>query len=481
MIGIQYFIFKDYKIFITLITNKMRKKYSRRKFVKQTSLTGMGAVLAMGKTTNLFASRLQDTGTPAILGGQPVRTIGWPGWPIWDPATDEEQVIKVLRSGIWSRASVTDEFEQKWAETIGTKRCLATNNGTYALITSLRQLDIGAGDEVIVNPYTFIATIEAILMVGAIPVFVDTDIATFQIDADKIEEKITSRTTAILPTHILGLPADIEKIMAIARKHKLVVVEDACQSCLAEINHKKVGSFGDAGCFSFQNSKNLPIGEGGAIVSDNDDFMDRCFSFHNFGRPYGKVVGTVSGDYVILGTKCRTTEYQSAIGLAQLKRLEEQTITRSENAEYLKSQIKDIPGIIPYELYPSVTRAVFHLFPFRYKKEEFQGLSREGFLKALEAEGIPCSHGYDTLNNMPYLNDAFQTKAFQKVYPSEILDFDRYLERNQCPENDRLCNEESVWFSQSMLLGTRSDMNDIAMAIEKINKNAGKIRESFKK
>ena len=459
----------------------MRKKYSRRKFVKQSSLTGIGAVLAMGKTTNLFASSLQDTGTPAILGGQPVRTKGWQGWPIWDPATDEEQVIKVLRSGIWSRASVVDEFEKKWAETIGIKRCLATTNGTYALITSLRQLDIGAGDEVIVPPYTFIATIEAVLMVGAIPVFVDTNPATFQIDADKIEGKITSRTKAILPVHILGLPADMEKIMAIARKNKLVVIEDACQAWLAEINHQKMGTFGHAGCFSFQNSKNLPMGEGGAIVSNDDEFMDRCFSFHNFGRPYGKVVGTVSGEYVILGTKCRITEYQAAIGLAQLKRLEGQTTTRSENAEYLKSQIRDIPGIKPYELYPGVTRAAFHLFPFRYKKEEFQVLSREGFLKALRAEGIPCSSGYATLNNMPYLDNAFQSKNFQKMYPKEMLDFNGYLERNQCPENDRLCNEEAVWFSQSMLLGTRSDMNDIAMAIEKINKNAGKIRESLRK
>ena len=156
----------------------------------------------------------------------------------------------------------------------------------------------------------------------------------------------------------------------------MLVIEDACQAWLAEINNKKVGTFGDAGCFSFQNSKNIPIGEGGAIVSDNDEFMDRCFSFHNFGRPHGKVVGTVSGEYVILGSKCRSTEYQAAIGLAQLKRLEEQTKHRETNAEYLRKQIKDIPGILPYELYKNVTRAAFHLFPFRYKKEEFQGLSR---------------------------------------------------------------------------------------------------------
>lgn len=454
-----------------------RKKYSRRKFIKQNTLTGIGAVLAGGITPTLLANCSSDTGTLAILGGQPVRSEVWPRWPMWDPATDEKRVIEVLRSGIWSRASVVTEFEQKWAETVGAKRSLAVVNGTNAIIASLVQLGIGGGDEVIIPPYTFIATAVAVLATGAMPVFVDVDPATFQIDPGKIEEKITPRTRAIMPVHILGLPADMPRIMQIANKHNLIVVEDACQAWLAEIDHQKVGTFGHAGCFSFQNSKNMPIGEGGAIVSDDDEFMDRCYSYHNFGNPYGAVVGDVAAGAVIAGTKLRMTEYQAAIGLAQLKRLDGQTTTRSENAEYLKSQIKDIPGIVPYELYPGVTRAIFHLFPFRYKKEEFQGLPREDFLKALNAEGIPCLKGYATLNNMPYLNNAFQSKNFQKMYPSEMLDFDRYLEQNQCPENDRLCNEEAVWLTHNMLLGTKSDMKDIFMAIEKISKNAGKIRE----
>ncbi len=451
-----------------------KKDYSRRKFLKNSTLTGLGVGLSTAVTPTLFAGVSKDAGTAAIIGGSPVRTKGWPEWPMWDPKTDEERVIKVLRSGIWSRGKVVAEFEEKWAETIGTKRCLATTSGTQALITALRQLNVGAGDEVIVTPYTFIATIDAILINGAMPVFVDTNPATSQIDADKIEEKITSRTTTILPVHILGLPADMVKIMSIARKNNLAVLEDACQAWLAEIDNKRVGSWGDAGCFSFQNSKHIPIGEGGAIVSDNEEFMDRCFSFHNFGRPHGKVVGTVSGEYVILGSKCRTTEYQAAIGLAQLKRLEGQTKIREENAKYLRSKIKDIPGILPYELSENATRAVFHIFPFRYKKEAFHNLSRSKFLEALEAEGIPCSGGYKPLNNMPYLKDAFQSKNFQKVYPKEMLDFDGYVERNQCPQTDQLC-KEAVWFRQSMLLGSKSDMNDIAMAIEKIHKNADKI------
>jgi dTDP-4-amino-4,6-dideoxygalactose transaminase len=451
-------------------------KNSRRRFIKQNTILSLGAVMSMGTTPSVFTGINKDTNVPAIIGGKPVRTESWPKWPRWNPKTDEERVIEVLRSGIWSRNKVVTEFEKKWAKTIGAKRSLAVVNGTNALIASLVQLNIGGGDEVIVPPYTFIATIDAVLATGAMPVFVDTDPETFQIDTEKIEGKITSRTRAIVPVHILGLPADMERIMQIAEKHDLIVVEDACQAWLAEINHKKMGTFGNAGCFSFQNSKNLSIGEGGAIVSDDDDFMDRCYSYHNYGNPYGTVVGEVGAGTVIAGTKLRITEYQAAIGLAQLERLEEETSTRNENAKYLKSQIKDIPGITPYKLYDNVTRAAFHLFPFRYNEEDFQGLSRGDFLKALAAEGIPCSGGYAPLNKMPYLNNAFQSKNFQKMYPKEMLDFNTYLENNQCPLNDKLCNEEAVWLSQRLLLADKSDMDEITIAIDKIWKNAGKIK-----
>jgi dTDP-4-amino-4,6-dideoxygalactose transaminase len=454
-----------------------KRNYSRREFVKQNSLAGLGAAVSIGVAPTLLANCATDTGTPAILGGQKLRTKPWPVWPIWNPATDEEQVLKVLRSGVWSRAGVVTEFEKKWAETIGAKRCLAVVNGTNALIASLIQLNIGGGDEVIVTPYTFISSIQAVLMAGAMPVFVDIDPETFQINPDKIEAKITSRTRAIMPVHILGLPANMERIMEIAKKHDLLVVEDACQAWLAEINNKKVGTFGNAGCFSFQNSKHLPLGEGGAIVSDDEKFIDRCYSYHNMGLPYGGVIGAVGTGSVMLGTKIRITEYQAAIGLAQLGRLDEQTTTRNKNAQYLRSKIKDIPGIIPYKLYNNVTRAAFHMFAFRYKKEEFQNLSRSKFLEALNAEGIPNLSGYAPfLNKQPYLNNAFQSKNYQKMYPKEMLDFDKYTDQNKCPENDVLC-EEAVWLMQNLLLAEKSDMDDIAAAIERIHKNADKIKK----
>ncbi len=471
----------------------MKKSVSRREFIRRNSLGSLSAVLAPSLLTNgvkgntgptVDASvplRSLSSSRPAVLGGAPVRTKDWPTWPIWKPETDEKQLLDVIRSGIWSRAKVTTEFEQTWARALGVKRSLLVVNGTNALIIALNQLNVRAGDEVIVPPYTFIATISAVLATGAMPIFVDVDPETFQIDPAKIEAKITPRTRAIIPVHILGLPADMTRILPIARKHNLVVIEDACQAHLAEINHQKVGTFGNAGCFSFQNSKNLAIGEGGAVVSNDDSFMDRCFSYQNYGNPYGTVVGAVSTGSVRQGTKLRITEYQAAIGLAQLKRLDDQTATRNVNADYLKSQIKDIPGIVPYKLYDTVTRAAFHLFPFRYQKEAFKGLSRDEFLKALRAEGIPCSSGYATLTNQPYLNDAFQSKNFQKVYPKDRLDFTQYVAQNHCPQNDRLCNEEAVWFTQNMLLGDKSDITDIADAIGKVHKNAEQLTKLSKK
>ncbi len=453
----------------------LKNGYLRREFLKKTSVASVGAFLTTGSVRPLFANNAKGFDDLAILGGKPIRTKSWPGWPIWNPETDEKQLVDTIRRGLWSRGLITNEFEKKWAEAVGAKRSLLVVNGTNALITSLIQFNIGGGDEVIIPPYTFIATAAAVLATGAIPIFVDIDPETFQIDPQKIEEKISPRTRAIIPVHILGLPADMVRIMEIAKKNNLIVIEDACQAHLAEINHQKVGTFGHAGCFSFQNSKNLAIGEGGAIVSDDLEFMDKCYSYHNYGNPYGTVVGDIGAGTVIAGTKLRSTEYQAAIGLAQLKRLEEQTIRRNINAEYLKSKIENIPGIIPYKLYNHVTRAAFHLFPFRYKKEEFKNLPRNEFLSALRAEGIPCSSGYSTLNNMPFLENAFQSKNFKKMYPKMMLDIKIYNENNKCPANDRLCNEEAVWISQNMLLGSKTDMDDIFMAIEKIHTNSAKI------
>ncbi|MEP6594652.1 MAG: DegT/DnrJ/EryC1/StrS family aminotransferase [Ginsengibacter sp.] len=453
-----------------------KQDFSRREFLKQNSITGLGALMATGIAPSIFANSLSASDMPAILGGKPAFTEKWPKWPQWIAETDEKRVLEVLRSGVWSRDAVVTEFENKWAKTIGSKRSLMVVNGTSALAISLIQNNIGAGDEVLIPPYTYVATAVAVLNAGAMPVFVDTDPETFQIDPSKIEAKITPRTKAIMPVHFAGLPADMIRIMDIAKKHKLIVIEDACQAHLAEINHQKVGTFGHAGCFSFQNSKILPIGEGGAIVSDDEGFVDRCYSYHNFGFPFGAIIANSSEISVLKGNKLRMSEYQAAIGLAQLTRLDHQTTTRNENAEYLRSQMQRIPGIIPIKLVENVTRGSYYIFPFRYKKEDFKELTRAGFTAALEAEGVSCLQTYPPLNTMPFLADALKSKNYQIAYSQEKLDFGKYLIDNACPENDKLC-QEAIWFYHPLLLAGKSAMNHIAEAISKIHKYAGDIKK----
>ena len=353
---------------------------------------------------------------------------------------------------------------------MGAKRCLATASGTTALMVALHVLGVDAGDEVIVSPYTFIATYNVVLLAKALPVFVDTDPETFQINPDKIEERITKNTRAILPVHILGLPANMDRINAIAKKHNLVVIEDACQAWLAEWRGKKIGTLGDLGCFSFQNSKHLPAGEGGAVVGNDEEIMDRCQSFHNCGRPYGSVKKT-SG-YPIRGSNSRMQEFQAVILMSQMKRLEKDTARRNENAHYLTSRIKDIPGILPHKLYEGVTRAAYHLYPFRYKKEHFNNIPRSKFLSALSAEGIPCSGGYGPQYKDGLIEEALNSVGYKRLYSRERLK--RYRRENHYPDNDQLC-KEAVWFSQTLLLGTKRDMDDIADAILKIYENRDKL------
>ena len=459
----------------------MKENSSRRNFLKNTSLSVVGATIGFNSLFAKSGSTLYHPGAPAVLGGSPLmKKKDWIKWPIWNPETDEPLVLQSLRSGVWSRGRLVTQFENEWAKALGSKRCLATVNGTNALIVGLNQLGIGAGDEVLVPPYTFIATIQSVLVNGAIPVFVDVDPNTYQMDPAKIEAKITSKTKAIIPVHILGMPADMDRIMKIAKKRNLIVLEDACQAHLAEINGKKVGTIGNAGCFSFQTSKNLAIGESGALVSDDDEFMNRCFSYHNLGLPYGLPPGSVASGSLRIGTKVRMAEYQAAIGLVQLKRLEEQTNRRNENAAYLTKKLKSIPGVVPHKLYDNVTKAAYLLYAFRYKQSQFKGLPLEAFVKAVAAEGVPVSLGYTPLNTQPFLKEAFQSKNFKRSYTAKELNYNEYMAKNKCPENDKLCSE-AVWITQNMLLGEKSDMDIISNAIERVYNNAEAIKKAAQK
>jgi dTDP-4-amino-4,6-dideoxygalactose transaminase len=446
-----------------------KKKVTRRQFMAAASAGTIAAVAS--RSIPAYGNATKKAGKLAMHGGKPVRAKSWPSWPVWDKSA-EDSILSVLRSGNWYRGRGTkvSEFEEKYAELMGTKRCLATASGTTALLVAMHVLGIDAGDEVIVSPYTFIATYNVLFLSKALPVFADTDPETFQINPDKIEERINENTKAILPVHILGLPANMDRINAIAPKHNLLVIEDACQAWLAEWRGKKCGTLSDLGCFSFQNSKHLPAGEGGAIVGDDEEIMDRCYSFHNCGRPYGSVKRT--SRYPTRGSNRRMQEFQAVILMSQMKRLEEDTQRRWENARYLTSKIKDIPGIIPHKLYPQVTKAAYHLYPFRYKKEHFNNADRSKFLRALSAEGIPCSGGYGPQYKDGLVEEALNSKGYKRLYSKQRLN--RYRQELHYPDNDQLC-EEAVWLSQRLLLTGKKDMDDIADAILKIYENRDKL------
>ena len=405
---------------------------------------------------------------PAILGGAKIHPEPFPSWPVFGQ-TEERALLETLRSGKWYRGNgqAVKRFEQAYAQLTGARFCLATANGTSALFTSLNAVGVEPGDEVLVPPYTFIATVNVVLRQHALPVFVDTDPETFQMDAQKMEAALTERTKAIIPVHLGGNVCDLDAMLPIAEHRHVPLIEDACQAHLSEWRGRHVGTYGQAGCFSFQASKNLNSGEGGAILSNDEGLLGRCYAFHNNGT--GLRHSTPSFTYSSTGANFRMTEFQAALLMAQMARIQAQARTRTGNAAYLTSLLQEVPGITVARTHQGCTRNAFHLYMFRYDKVRFAGLSRSMFLKALAAEGIPASGGYSPLNTQPFLKNALQSRGYQKLFPAKVLA--EWEERTRCPANDRLC-EEAVWFTQTMLLASRGSMDRIAEAIRKIQHNA---------
>jgi len=428
---------------------------SRRTFLAAAAAAGIGSAMDVhGAPASL--------GKPALLGGTPVRKEGFPGWPVFDEK-DEQALLKVLRTGQWFRGygKHVDNFEAAYAQLMGAKYCVATANGTSSLIAALAAAGVEAGDEVILPPYTFVACVNAILVLDALPVFVDTDRASFQIDAKKIEAAITEHTKGIMPVHLGGNVVDLDTLLAVARKHSVPVIEDCCQAHMAEWKGKRVGTMGLAGCFSFQASKNLNAGEGGAILTSDEQMVERCYAAHTNGRTRNAGWSAESAR----AWNFRMTEFQAGLLMAQMMRLEEQSRTREENAKYLTQMLKEIPGIRPAEMYEGCTRNAYHLYMFRYDPSAFAGLDRGKFLRSLSAEGIGAGSGYTPLNTQGFIANTLKSRGFSAIYSKARMA--EWAKRNPCPENDRLCGE-AVWFTQNMLLGPKKDMEQIAEAVRKI-------------
>jgi perosamine synthetase len=437
-----------------------KKTLTRREFLERTS-----AGVAVGSVVPRSAALSGNPNVLALNGGTPVRTEGFPRWP-QTGELDEANILKALRNHRWCTfdGEFIPQFEKAWAEKIRARGCAMTPCGTHALHMALELLGVGPGDEVLVSPYTYIATIDAIMLCYALPVFVDSDVKTFQMDPDDIEHRITEHTRAILPVHIYGAPAHMDKILAIAQKHNLPVIEDACQGQLAEWRGKKLGTLGTIGCFSFQESKILPGGEAGAVVSDHEDLIEKAFVYRDFGSDPKR-----GGRYTVRGTKYRISDFAASVLMAQLTRVDEACATREKHAAYLREQLKQVPGIAVQEIYPESTRQNYYCFGLRYDSAQFNGTPRGKFIAAVTAEGIPLGAGYPPLNKEPFIEYGLTSSGYRTVFSEERRD--RYRRRNHCPHNDELC-ATGMLLEQNLLIGRKRDVDDVVEAFSKVQNNA---------
>ena len=396
------------------------------------------------------------------------REKSFPKWSIFGQE-ERARLLEVFESGKWWYGERVREFEERYAAFHDAKYGVTCANGTVALEVALLACGIGAGDEVIVPPYTFMATASAVLKVNAIPVFADIELDTCNLDPKDVERKITDKTKAVIPVHIAGLPVDMDAFRALIQKHKLALIEDACHSWGSKWKGKGTGAIGDCGVFSFQMSKNITSGEGGILLTDNEEIADTARSYTNCGR----IKGGAWYEHHLMGSNLRMTELQAAILSGQLERLEEQTLKREENAAYLGEQLKDMPGISLMRRDARVTRRSYHMYIFRFLSEEWPGVSRDKFLEALRAEGIPCSAGYSPLYKNPLFQQSGEGPRYCPIscpYHGQGMDYTQVV----CP-NAELISREGCWIPHTVLLAEEQDMKDIACSIRKVWESRGEL------
>ena len=273
-----------------------------------------------------------------------------------------KSVIDVLKSGHLVSGERVEEFEKKFARYINVKHAIATSNGTSALHTALLSLGIMPGDEIITTAFSFIASSNCILFVGAKPVFVDIDPKTYNIGPDEIKKNITNKTRAVLIVHLFGQPCEMEQLVDICKEKHLLLIEDACQAHGAEYDGKKVGSFGDVATFSFYATKNMTTGEGGMITTNNDEVAEKSKLIVNQGQ-------SKKYYHTALGFNFRMTEIQAALGIFQLKKLDDVNKKRIKNAKFMTKSLLDTKELVTPFVSPKV-RHVFHQYAIRSKQRD---------------------------------------------------------------------------------------------------------------
>jgi dTDP-4-amino-4,6-dideoxygalactose transaminase len=399
-----------------------------------------------------------------LLGGAPAKTTPFPPWPEYDEH-ERQALMGVLESRVWWRTlgTRTLEFERAFAEYHQAKHGVAVTNGTAALEIAIAALGVGPGDEVIVPDFTFIATASSVLSVGALPVLVDVAPDTYCLDPRLVEERISERTKAVIAVHMGGHPADMDSLLSIAQSHEIPIVEDSAHAHGSEWRGRKVGAIGDLGTFSFQASKLMTAGEGGIIITNNDELEQRARSIHDCGRMPGEWFYS----HFIYGSNCRLSEWQGAILTQQLARLDKQAGTRTRNANYLDSTLPEIEGITPQTRDGRCTRNGHYAYIFHYDRKAFAGLPIDRFIEALNAEGIPTQASYPPVHELAL----FRSGEYRKRLSPEQRNAEHTFLKDDFPNAERGA-WETVWLPHPTLLGTEEDTKEIVEAIRKIQRHA---------
>lgn len=383
------------------------------------------------------------------------KTKEFPCWP-YSNQREKELIEEVLESGKWWRMNgkKVKEFEESFAKLHHVKYCLGVTNGTHALELALTALGIGKGDEVIVPAVTFISTGSSVISCNAMPVLVDIDSDTFCMTPEAFEAAITPRTKAVIPVHMAGHCCDMERICEVARKYNIKVIEDAAHGHGGMCKEKMLGSYGDAAIFSFQNGKIMTCGEGGAFVTNDEELYNKAYLLHGVGRPEGDT----SYEHTLLGSNYRMNEFQAAILIAQLERLNENNLHREKNSKILDALFENVRGIIPQKRKDYATLVTHYMYMFYYDSQYFNGLSRRRFVEQLNEKGIPCFICFPVLSNTTF----FKNQDFNR----RIDDYSKEREGDISVAYD--IAENVVWLPHYILLGDEQNLRDIVSTIREI-------------
>ncbi|MBN2494379.1 MAG: aminotransferase class I/II-fold pyridoxal phosphate-dependent enzyme [Deltaproteobacteria bacterium] len=410
----------------------------------------------------------------ALRGGKKTFSGFWPAWPVYGEE-DEQALVDVLRSRNWGGYPAPNqrarEFAAAFAAAHDARYGICAANGTVTLEVALRACGVKAGDEVIVTPYTWIATAGAPVTVNAVPVFADVDPDTYCLDPAAVEAAVCERSRAIIAVHLGGSLADLDALVEIADKHDLVLIEDCAHMHGAKWRGKGVGSHGQLGSFSFQSSKLMTAGEGGIILTSDEELEQRCQSHVNCGRKepgYDRFEGLVfSGNY-------RMTEFQAALLQVRLGHLERERVLRQAHAEYLDGLLAEVDGVRPMARDERTTHPACYQYIFRYDPEAFGGASRDRFVEALCAEGVPADGDfYVPIYRSPLFPiTADRFPAIRERYGERIDP-----ERIDCPVAEKAAYREAVWLHHPLLMADKAEIDAIAEAIRKIAEHADELRE----